>query len=130
MRVVAGILHNANRQILITDRSRAKTMQEFWEFPGGKIEMGESAAAALRRELAEELGINATQFDYFRSIDHDYPEACVSIEFFNVFAWQGTPSGVEGQKLRWVDKNELDARLLLPADAPVVSALRHMREKL
>jgi 8-oxo-dGTP diphosphatase len=122
-RVVAGILRNANHQVLITDRSRAESMRDLWEFPGGKVEHDESAHAALHRELAEELGIDELEFEHFRSIEHDYPNLRVSIDFYIVSAWQGTPSGIEGQQLRWVDMNEFDASLLLPADAPIVHAL-------
>jgi len=122
-RVVAGILRNANRQVLITDRKWAATLQDLWEFPGGKIEQGESAELALGRELAEELGIEALQFEHFRTLEHDYPDLLVSIDFFIVSAWKGTPTGIEGQQLRWVSEDDLEAGLLLPADAPVVAAL-------
>ena len=98
-------------------------MQDLWEFPGGKVEHDESAHAALRRELAEELGIDELEFEHFRRIEHDYSNLRVSIDFYVVSAWQGTPSGLEGQQLRWVDMNEIDASLLLPADAPIVHAL-------
>lgn len=128
-RVVAGILRNTDGRILITDRSRARSMREFWEFPGGKIENGECADAALGRELAEELGIGGLEFEHFRTLNHDYPDIRVSIDFFIVSAWQGVPVGMEGQQLRWVDANELNAALLLPADAPIVAALVELREK-
>ena len=123
-RVVAGILRNAAHQVLITDRSRARSMQEYWEFPGGKIENGESANVALGRELAEELGIRELKFEHFRTLEHDYADLRVCIDFFIVTSWQGTPSGIEGQQLRWIDENDLDAESLLPADAPIVKALR------
>lgn len=125
--VVAGILCNSRRQVLITDRSRARTMQHLWEFPGGKVEMGESASTALARELAEELGIETLEFDHLATIDHEYPELRVSIDFFVVSAWTGTPAGLEGQALRWVNADELDARLLLPADKPIIAALAAQR---
>jgi 8-oxo-dGTP diphosphatase len=102
-------------------------MQDLWEFPGGKVENDESAHAALRRELAEELGIEELEFEHFRKVDHDYPNLRVSIDFYVVSAWQGTPAGLEGQQLRWVDMNAFDASLLLPADAPIVFALRENR---
>ena len=123
-RVVAGILRNADRQVLITDRSQARSMQDCWEFPGGKVECGESTSAALDRELTEELGIDRLEYEHFRTIEHDYPDLFVTIDFFIVSAWHGTPSGIEGQLLRWVDQDKLDAGLLLPADAPIIAALR------
>ena len=98
-------------------------MQHLWEFPGGKVENGESAETALGRELAEELGINELEFAYFQSLDHDYPDIRVSIDFFIVSGWHGTPTGIEGQRLRWVNEDELDTEMLLPADAPIIAAL-------
>jgi len=103
-------------------------MQHLWEFPGGKVENGESAQMALARELAEELGISDLEIAHFQTLDHDYPDIRVSIEFFIVTAWQGTPTGIEGQQLRWVNENELDADLLLPADAPIIAALAKRRK--
>lgn len=127
-RVVAGILRDADRKILITDRSRARSLQHLWEFPGGKVESGESAEMALGRELAEELGISTLEFARFQTLEHDYPDIRVSIEFFIVTGWQGTPAGIEGQQLLWVNENELDAEQLLPADAPIIAALAGRRE--
>jgi len=98
-------------------------MQEFWEFPGGKLGGGETAEDALCRELAEELGIAIQAFDHFCSLEHDYPEIRVAIDFFLVRQWQGTPSGIEGQSLQWLKPSELAAELLLPADAPILGAL-------
>lgn len=102
-------------------------MRDFWEFPGGKVEPGESPHAALCRELAEELGIDELEVEHLRQIEHDYPDLHVCIDFFIVSAWHGTPTGKEGQQLRWIDVAELDEGLLLPADAPIVAALRENR---
>jgi len=104
-------------------------MQHLWEFPGGKVENGESAAMALQRELAEELGIEALEIDHLETIEHDYPDMRVSIDFFVVSGWTGTPTGMEGQELCWVDENELDARMLLAADEPIIAALAARRAK-
>ena len=98
-------------------------MQEFWEFPGGKLASDESAADALCRELAEELGVAIQAFDHFCSLVHDYPETRVTLDFFLVRQWQGTPSGIEGQTLQWLKPSEFAPDLLLPADAPVLDAL-------
>jgi 8-oxo-dGTP diphosphatase len=103
-------------------------MRDLWEFPGGKVESGESAAGALQRELSEELGISDIEIDHFRQIEHDYPELQVLIDFFIVSSWQGTPTGIEGQQLHWVDAEHLDTSMLLPADAPVVADLRELLE--
>ena len=124
--VAAGILIDPDGRVLITDRSRAGAMQEFWEFPGGKLASGESAAEALRRELAEELGIDMTSFDHFCSLEHDYPERRVAIDFFLVREWQGTPTGVEGQAMQWLKPADILPDLLLPADAPVIEMLEKL----
>ncbi len=99
-------------------------MQDFWEFPGGKVMAGESSAAALQRELDEELGIQITAFDHFFKLQHDYPDIQVAISFFIVGEWQGIPYGREGQSLQWVDCAALDKSKLLPADEPLIAALR------
>ena len=101
-------------------------MQDFWEFPGGKLAGGESPDNALRRELAEELGIEISSFEHFRYLEHDYPGMRVAIDFYVVRAWQGVPSGVEGQELRWLKPSELSSDLLLPADAPLIEALQSL----
>jgi 8-oxo-dGTP diphosphatase len=79
---------------------------------------------ALRRELAEELGIEIGASRHFCYIEHDYPEFRVAIDFFLVADWHGTPGGAEGQAIRWVQTAELEVDHLLPADAPVIEALR------
>ena len=98
-------------------------MRDRWEFPGGKVVAGETAEAALKRELYEELGIEVLAADRFRSLEHDYPDLRVAIDFFIVSAWRGQPGGCEGQNIKWVCRRRLGEQNLLPADAPVVQAL-------
>jgi len=117
-------LQDARGRILIADRARSKSLKDHWEFPGGKVNSGESPEAALRRELAEELGIEIASATEFHYAEHDYPHMSVAIRFFLVPNWKGTPGGREGQRIRWVDCSSLDPDLLLPADAPVVQALQ------
>ena len=124
--VAAGILRDAAGRVLIAERLCDGSLNGLWEFPGGKIDPGETAVAALERELAEELGIDVTASRPFMDLRHDYPDYSVKLEFFLVTGWQGEPKGLEGQQLRWVDTADLNAEELLPADAPLVTALRNL----
>ena len=122
--VAAGILCDAEGRVLIAERLGGGPFQGLWEFPGGKIGDGESAAEALSRELAEELGIEVVTCASFMRLRHEYDDRIVSIEFFIVSDWVSEPVGREGQALRWVPRERLDAGELLPADVPVVEALQ------
>lgn len=126
LHVVAGILRDANGRVLITDRSRASTLQQYWEFPGGKIEDGESSVTALCRELREELGVAITSCQYLCRLKHDYTDVnatFVTIDFYTVDEWRGTPCGIEGQELKWLKPQQLHEANLLPADAPLIDRL-------
>jgi len=122
--VAAGILCDAEGRVLIAERLGGGPFQGMWEFPGGKIGDGESSIEALSRELAEELGIEITRWAAFMNLRHEYDDRVVTIEFFIVSDWASEPVGREGQALRWVPREQLDADELLPADVPVVKALR------
>lgn len=124
--VVAGILLNHKSEVLIAERIGDGPFNGLWEFPGGKIDPGEDSPAALVRELQEELGVRVVDSRYFLSLRHDYDDRRVSIDFFLVDEWQQEPTGLEGQALRWVAIGDLTAADLLPADAPVVSALKQL----
>jgi len=121
--VAAGILRDAAGRVLITERLCDGPFDGLWEFPGGKIGADETPSNALRRELAEELGIEVTVSQPYMALHHEYPDRTVDLEFFLVTAWQGEPLGLEGQGVRWVLPAELDPAELLPADTPVVDAL-------
>jgi 8-oxo-dGTP diphosphatase len=123
-KVAAGILFDSTDRILIAERLGGGPFHGLWEFPGGKIAPGESSAEALSRELAEELGIEVTACESFMNLRHEYDDRIVTIEFFIVSQWNSDPVGREGQQLRWVPRESLDADELLPADVPVVTALR------
>lgn len=122
--VAAGILCDASGRVLIAERLGDGPFHGLWEFPGGKIASDESAVEALSRELAEELGIEVTACASFMNLRHVYDDRVVTIEFFIVSQWNSEPVGREGQALRWVPRDRLDASELLPADVPVIEALQ------
>jgi len=122
--VAAGILCDSTGRVLIAERVGGGVFNGLWEVPGGKIASGETSAEALYRELAEELGIEVTVCAPFMNLRHEYNDRTVTIEFFLVSDWNSEPVGREGQELRWVPRESLDAGELLPADVPVVEALQ------
>lgn len=122
--VAAGVLCDSSGRVLIAERLGGGPFHGLWEFPGGKIAANETSLEALSRELAEELGIEVTTCVSFMNLRHEYEDRIVTIEFFIVSAWNSEPVGREGQALRWVPRDRLDADELLPADVPVVEALR------
>ena len=122
--VAAGILCDSSGRVLIAERLGGGPFHGLWEFPGGKIVANETPLEALSRELAEELGIEVTTCASFMNLRHEYDDRIVTIEFFIVSAWNSEPVGREGQALRWVPRDRLDADELLPADVPVVEALQ------
>jgi 8-oxo-dGTP diphosphatase len=123
VRVVAAVLRDAHGRVLIAQRPAGKHMSGFWEFPGGKIDTGESAEQALARELAEELGIGLGRCHPLLQLRHDYADRRVELEVLSVDEYRGAPMSLEGQALKWVSPAELGNEPLLPADRPIVEAL-------
>jgi 8-oxo-dGTP diphosphatase len=124
--VVAGVLEDAAGRVLIAQRPEGKSLAGAWEFPGGKLQRGEAAETGLARELKEELGIRVDPADTRPLIRyvHRYPALEVELETLRVRAWAGIPRGLEGQALDWKPPDELLELGLLPADAPIVTAIR------
>jgi 8-oxo-dGTP diphosphatase len=125
--VAAGILRDRDGRVLLAERLHDREFAGFWEFPGGKVDPGESRETALARELAEELGIEVGRSDWLMSLEKDYADRRVFIEFFLVTEWQQEARGLLGQGLRWVSIDELPGQKLLPANEPVVDALRRLK---
>jgi 8-oxo-dGTP diphosphatase len=123
--VVAAALIDVQGRVLIAQRPAGKHMAGGWEFPGGKLEPGEDRRAGLARELREELGITlvAPPRPLIR-VRHAYDYGVVLIDMWVVKRYRGEPSGLDGQALRWVSQEELESVELLPADGPIVAALR------
>ena len=122
--VVAAALYDGAGNVLIAQRPEGKHQAGRWEFPGGKVAPGESEAAALARELREELGIEVTASRPFMRLEHSYPDRSVELSMWIVERFGGTPRGLDGQALRWVAPARLGEEDLLEADRPFVEALR------
>lgn len=118
-----GVIQRSDGMVLLGERPAGKPWAGWWEFPGGKIEAGETAEHALKRELHEELGIEVTQLYPWLTRTFDYPEKTVKLHFFRVVSWQGEPHGAEGQKLSWQNPADLQVSPMLPANQPIINAL-------
>jgi len=122
--VAAGILVDPQGRVLLMQRLPGKHLAGLWEFPGGKIEPGETIAQALVRELDEELGVEVRGSTPLISIPWHYPEKSVRLHALRVTAWKGEPRAREGHPLRWVAVRDMDAAKMPAADAPILAALR------
>jgi len=122
--VAAGIMVDERGCILLTERLGDSPFAGLWEFPGGKIHGDETAAAAVVRELREELGVVVIASEPFMQVQHDYADRRVALEFFLISEWQGEPSGLDGQALRWCHPEAVKPSEILPADVTVLEALR------
>lgn len=122
-RVVAALIFKDD-EILVCQRTRHQTMPLKWEFPGGKIEEGEQPRDALRRELEEELGIDATIGDEVARIRHDYKNgAVVELRFFSVREYKGELENRIFKDMRWAKRSELPSFDFLEADLGLVRNL-------
>lgn len=122
--VVAGVLRDTHGRIFLAQRPPTGHLAGYWEFPGGKVELGESRRAALRRELSEEIGITAWMMRPLIRVIHAYEERTVDLDIWLIQGWSGIGIGREGQATKWIDSSELQQTSLPPADVPVVTALR------
>jgi 8-oxo-dGTP diphosphatase len=121
--VAAAVLQRPDGHFLLAQRPVGKVYAGFWEFSGGKVEVGETPYQALCRELHEELGITVTTAYPWLTQVFTYPHATVLLHFFRVVAWEGEPHGCENQQLSWQKLPHLTVAPLLPANTPVLRAL-------
>ena len=110
--------------MLIAQRPAGKTLAGGWEFPGGKLEPGEGRREGLARELREEIGIDIREPRPLLRLRHRYPYGEVLLDVWVVRRYRGEPQGLDGQALRWCSRGELPNADLLPADRPIIGALR------
>jgi 8-oxo-dGTP diphosphatase len=123
--VVAVALVDADRRVLIAQRPQGKAMAGLWEFPGGKVEPGETPEAALIRELEEELGISTKQacLAPVSFASHSYENFHLLMPLYACRKWQGTPQPREHTDLKWVRPHKLRDYPMPPADEPLIAAL-------
>jgi 8-oxo-dGTP diphosphatase len=122
--VVAGVLRGHDGKILLTERPPGKHLAGLWEFPGGKREDGETPEQALRRELHEEIGVDAGAMRRLIGFPWHYAEKSIYLDVYDVAAFAGEPHGKEGQELRWEFADELPHVAMPAADVAIVNALR------
>lgn len=124
--VAVGVLIQPDGSFLLTSRPQGKVYEGYWEFPGGKLEAGETVAQALRRELEEELGIHIGAVHPWKSEVVDYPHALVRLNFCKVFDWQGELQMRENQSFAW---QQLPVQVVpvLPGTVPLLQWLAEER---
>ncbi len=123
LQVVIGIIRRSDNNIFLAQRAADSSMANMWEFPGGKIEPGETPKQALTRELQEETGIEVVSAQAWDRVEHIYDDLMLTLHFFMVDKWHGEPWGREGQPSRWVAQRDLQADEFPPANADIVARL-------
>jgi len=121
--VAVGVVIAPGGEYLLTSRPEGKVYAGYWEFPGGKLEVGETVEQALRRELQEEIGITIGQAHAWRESLVDYPHALVRLHFCKVFDWVGELQMREGQQFTW-ERLPVRCAPVLPGTVPVLEWLR------
>ena len=127
--VAVGVLIRPDGQFLLTSRPPGKVYEGYWEFPGGKLESGESVEQALRRELQEEIGITLAAAHPWKIEMVDYPHALVRLHFCKVFEWAGELQMHEGQSFAW-QTLPVEVMPVLPGTVPVLQWFAQEREAL
>lgn len=121
--VMVGVLRNELGEILLSKRSEDKHQGSLWEFPGGKLELGETPQEGLIRELQEEIGVVGTSFRQLIQITHHYADVSVLLDVYLVEAWQGDVESMEGQPIKWVASQELAHYEMPKANDAILKAL-------
>ena len=107
--VAVAVIQSKDGRMLISKRPTASHQGGLWEFPGGKVEQGESTLAALKRELLEETGLVVLTAEPLLTVSHDYADKAVLLDVWRVTSFAGNAAGFEGQEVRWVELGDLSA---------------------
>ena len=118
--VAVGVLIDDAHCVLLARRQKGTHLEGYWEFPGGKVESGETVEAALARELSEELGVEIGETSPLMTVNHDYGEKQVLLDVHRVLYWTGEPHGAEGQPIAWVSVPALDDYQVPEANAEIM----------
>ncbi len=130
--VAVGVLINTAGAVLLGQRPEGKPYAGYWEFPGGKVEVGETLFEALKRELLEEIDVVIDDAQEIMVIEHDYPHAYVRLHICVVKSWQGQVRGLENQSLAWLERDDIDRievtqfNPILPATVPILERLKNL----
>lgn len=126
--MAACALVDPDGRVLLAQRPEGKSLAGLWEFPGGKVEAGETPEACLIRELHEELGVDtwASCLAPLSFASHSYPDFHLLMPLYVCRRWQGTAQGREGQRLAWARPKDMGGYPMPPADVPLVAALRDL----
>ncbi|MCL4104209.1 UNVERIFIED_CONTAM: hypothetical protein GTU68_035071 [Idotea baltica] len=127
--VAVGVILDSERRILITRRAKEAHQGGLWEFPGGKVEQGETVQQALSRELDEELSISVSHSESLLQVRHDYADKPVLLDVWLVSSFTGEASGMEGQPLVWAQLSELGDYHFPAANQPIVEAILALKKR-
>jgi len=124
--VVAAIIweQGDSQRFLIAQRQKGKHLEGYWEFPGGKLEIGESPRQALQRELQEEINILPTHASPYMQVYYRYPQRNILLDTWMVEEYRGDLAPLEQQLLRWIDVSQTEDFQFPPADIPIIEAIK------
>ena len=127
MHVVIGLIVNENAKFCIADRPQSPHLGEIWEFPGGKVEPKETAFAALKRELKEEIGIDVKTASPWMTSSYSFDQPNDTLlDFWHVTSFEGEPQGLEGQRVLWVAPEAIDQYPMPSGNNPVLQRLQEL----